>query len=124
MTYHAWNTESKETERDETEKLSTETEKRNQEGSWRLGKQAILESKGKCTGVLLQELDKVLDQWQWISQGSMSKPMTVSKDISTCFHLAMATWTLSALCREKALSELPNRSMVENGSSHSSTQCN
>jgi len=35
----------------------------------------------------------------------------------------MATWTLGALCREKVLSELPNRSMVENGSSHPSTQC-
>ena len=35
----------------------------------------------------------------------------------------MATWTLGALCREKALSELPNESMVENGSSCPSTQC-
>jgi len=29
----------------------------------------------------------------------------------------MATWTMGALCREKALPELPNRSMVKNSSS-------
>jgi len=34
----------------------------------------------------------------------------------------MATRTLGALCREKALSELPNGSMVENGSSRPGTQ--
>jgi len=34
----------------------------------------------------------------------------------------MATWTMGALCREKALSELPNRSMVKNGSSCPGTQ--
>jgi len=34
----------------------------------------------------------------------------------------MATWTLGALYREKALSELPNGSMVENGSSRPGTQ--
>ena len=39
-----------------------------------------------------------------------------------CFHLAMATQTLGALCREKALSELPNGSMIKNGSSHPGTQ--
>ena len=33
--------------------------------------------------------------------------------MSMCFHLVMATWTLGALCREKALSELPNGSMVK-----------
>ena len=38
--------------------------------------------------------------------------------MSSCFHLAMATQTLDALCREKALSVLPNRSMVEDGSGH------
>ena len=38
-----------------------------------------------------------------------------------CFHLTMATWTLNALCKEKALSILPNGSMVKNGSSCSST---
>jgi len=52
----------------------------------------------------------------------MDKPAAVSKDMSMCFHLAMATQTLGALCREKALSELPNGSMVKNGSSHSDTQ--
>jgi len=40
----------------------------------------------------------------------MGKPAAVGKDVSTCFYLAMATWTLGALCREKALSELPNGS--------------
>jgi len=35
----------------------------------------------------------------------------------------MATQTLGALCREKALSELPNGSMVEDGSSRPGTQC-
>jgi len=49
----------------------------------------------------------------------MGKPRAVCKDMLMCFHLAMATWTLDALCREKALSILPNGSMVENGSSHS-----
>jgi len=73
--------------------------------------------------VLLQELDKVLDQWQWISQGSMTKLTTVGKDVSICFYLAMATQTLGALCREKALSKLHNRSIVKNGSSCPGTQC-
>jgi len=48
-------------------------EKRPREHSWRLREQAILRSKGKCTRVLLQEFDKVLDRQQWVSQGSMSK---------------------------------------------------
>jgi len=52
----------------------------------------------------------------------MGKPAAVDKDVSTCFHLTMATQTLDTLCREKALSELPNRSMVENGSSCPGTQ--
>jgi len=34
----------------------------------------------------------------------------------------MATQTIGALCREKALSELPNGSMVKNGSSCPGTQ--
>jgi len=34
----------------------------------------------------------------------------------------MATQTLGALCREKALSKLPNGSMIKNGLSHPSTQ--
>jgi len=34
----------------------------------------------------------------------------------------MATRTIGALCREKALSELPNGSMVKNGSSRPGTQ--
>jgi len=42
--------------------------------------------------------------------------------MSMCFYLAMATQTLGALCREKALSELPNRSMVKNGLSRPGTQ--
>jgi len=54
----------------------------------------------------------------------MGKPATVGKDVSTCFHLAMATWILGALCREKALSELPNGSMIKNGSSRPGTQGN
>ena len=52
----------------------------------------------------------------------MGKPAAVGKDVSTCFHLAIATRTLGALCREKALSKLPNRSMVKNGSSCPGTQ--
>jgi len=52
----------------------------------------------------------------------MGKPVAVSKNISTCFHLAMAIRTLGVLCREKALSELPNGSMVKNGSSRPGTQ--
>jgi len=53
------------------------TEKRPREYSWRLRGRAILRSKGKCTRVLLQEFDKVLDRRRWVSQGSMSKPATV-----------------------------------------------
>jgi len=52
----------------------------------------------------------------------MGKPAAVSKDMLTCFHLAMATRTLGALCREKALSELPNGSMVKDGSSRPGIQ--
>jgi len=52
----------------------------------------------------------------------MGKLAAVGKDMSTCFHLAMATWTLGARCREKALSELPNGSMVKNGLSRPGTQ--
>jgi len=52
----------------------------------------------------------------------MGKLVAVSKNVSTCFHLAMAIRTLGALCREKALSELPNGSMVKNGSSRPGTQ--
>jgi len=54
----------------------------------------------------------------------VGKPAAVDKDVSLCFHLAMTTWTLGALCREKALSELPNGSMVKNGSSRPGTQGN
>jgi len=39
--------------------------------------------------------------------------MTVGKNVSMCFHLAMAIQTLGALCREKALFELPNGSMIK-----------
>jgi len=52
----------------------------------------------------------------------MGKPAAVGKDVSMCFYLAMATWTLGALCREKVLSELPNGSMVKNSSSRPSIQ--
>jgi len=52
----------------------------------------------------------------------MGKPAAGGKDMSTCFHLAMATRTLGALCREKELSELPNGSMVKDGSSCPGTQ--
>ena len=52
----------------------------------------------------------------------MGKPAAVGKDVSTCFHLAMATRTMGALCREKVLSKLPNRSMVKDGSSRPGTQ--
>jgi len=66
-TYHAQNTKSNETERGETEKLSTAQRKRNQvRHSWRLrglGEWAILRREGKGTRMLLQELDKVLDSW-------------------------------------------------------------
>ena len=102
------------------------TEERNQvRHSWRLrglDRWVILRWEGKGTRVLLQKLDKVLDHWHQVSQGKMGKPVAVGKDMSTCFHLAMATRTLGALCREKALSELPNGSMVKNGSSRPGTQ--
>jgi len=52
----------------------------------------------------------------------VGKLVAVGKDVSTCFYLAMATRTLDALCREKALSKLPNGSMVKNGSSRPGTQ--
>ena len=52
----------------------------------------------------------------------MGKPVAVGKDVSTCFHLAIATRTLGALCREKALSKLPNGSIVKNGLSCPGTQ--
>ena len=52
----------------------------------------------------------------------MGKLAAVSKDMLTCFHLVMATQTLDALCREKALSALPNGSMVKDGSSRPSIQ--
>jgi len=52
----------------------------------------------------------------------MGKLVAVGKDISTCFHLVMATRTLGALYREKMLSELPNRSMVKDGLSRLGTQ--
>jgi len=48
--------------------------------------------------------------------------MTVGKNVSMCFHLAMAIQTLGALCREKALFELPNGSMIKDGSSCPGTQ--
>jgi len=66
-TYHAENTESNETERDETEKLSIAQRNKNQvRHSWRLrglDRWAILRREGKSTRVLLQKLDKVLDSW-------------------------------------------------------------
>jgi len=52
----------------------------------------------------------------------MGKPVAVGKDVSMCFHLAMATRILGALYREKALSELPNGSIIKNGLSHPATQ--
>ena len=52
----------------------------------------------------------------------MGKPAAVGKDVSTYFHLAMATRTVGALCREKALSELSNGSTVKNGTSRPGTQ--
>jgi len=52
----------------------------------------------------------------------MGKPAAVSKDVLMCFYLAMVTWTLGALCREKVLSKLPNGSMVKDGSSRPGTQ--
>jgi len=52
----------------------------------------------------------------------MDKLAAVGKDVSTCFNLAMTTWTLGAFCREKVLSELLNGSVVKDGSSRSGTQ--
>jgi len=52
----------------------------------------------------------------------MGKLAAVSKDVLMCFYLAMATWTLGVLCREKALFELPNGSIVKDGLSCPSTQ--
>ena len=53
----------------------------------------------------------------------MTKLTTVGKGVSICFYLAMVTQTLGALCREKALSKLHNRSIVKNSSSYPGTQC-
>jgi len=44
--------------------------------------------------------------------------------VLTYFHLTIAIQTLSTLCREKALSKLPNGSMVEKGLSCPGIQCN
>jgi len=52
----------------------------------------------------------------------VGKSAAVGKDVSTCFYLAMATQTLGVLCREKALSELPNGSMVKNSSNRPGIQ--
>jgi len=52
----------------------------------------------------------------------MGKLVAIGKDISTYFYLAIAIQTLGALCREKVLSELPNRSMIKNGLSRPGTQ--
>jgi len=52
----------------------------------------------------------------------VGKPVIVGKDVSMCFYLAMITQTLDILYREKALSKLPNGSMVKNGSSRPGTQ--
>ena len=52
----------------------------------------------------------------------MGKPVIVGKDVSMCFYLAMITQTLDILYREKALSKLPNGSIIEDGSSRPSTQ--
>ena len=62
--YHTQNTESNETERGETEKLSTTQKKRNQvRHSWKLRglrEQTILRREDKGTTVLLQDLTKSL----------------------------------------------------------------
>jgi len=52
----------------------------------------------------------------------MSKPIIVSKDILIYFYLVIVTQILSTLYRKKALFELFNRSIVENGSSCPSIQ--
>ena len=52
----------------------------------------------------------------------MGKLVAVGKDMLTCFYLVMATQTLGALCKEKALSKLPNESMVKDSLSHPGTQ--
>jgi len=52
----------------------------------------------------------------------VGKLAAVGKNVSTYFHLAMATQILGALCREKVLSELPNGSIVKDGSSRPGTQ--
>ena len=52
----------------------------------------------------------------------MGKLVAVGKDMLTCFYLVMATQTLGALCKEKALSKLPNGSMVKDSLSHPGTQ--
>jgi len=54
----------------------------------------------------------------------MDKLVAVGKDMSTYFYLVIATWILGILCRKKVLSELPDRSIVKNGSSCPSTQDN
>jgi len=54
----------------------------------------------------------------------VGKPAAVGKDVSTCFHQAIATWTLGILYREKALFELPNGSIIKNSSSRPGTQGN
>jgi len=52
----------------------------------------------------------------------MGKLAAVGKNMLMCFYLAMAIQTMGTLYREKALSELPNGSMIENGSSCPGTQ--
>ena len=71
--------------------------------------------------MLLQEGNKVLERRLVVSQGCMRELTTVGQDVLTCFHLAMATRTVDALCREKTLFEFPNGSIVENSSSHPGT---
>ena len=64
--------------------------------------------------MLFQEVDKVLKQ---INQETMSKLRIVFKDMLTCFYLEIVIQTLNALCKEKTLSILSNRSMIKDNSS-------
>ena len=55
-----------------------------------------------------------------MSQETVNKLKTVCQDILICFHLIMATQTLSALYKKKTLSILSNMSIVKDNSSCSS----
>ena len=67
-TYHTENTESKETERRKLKIYLQNQKSRTLEHSWRLRgrRRSFLRREGKCTWMLLQEVNKVLNQWRCV----------------------------------------------------------